>query len=169
MEKDIIRRLKQRDEEAFNYIYKKYANDIALNVFNIVHNLEDAQDITQEIFLELFDKLNTFDETKSSFSTWFHCVAKNYALSYRRDNKVSEYYYAETIAQNYNKNDYTKELVFDDLEYVLTKKEFEVMVGKFVDGLTEKEIANKLGITKRMVKRYAHKSYDKIKVYLKGK
>ena len=84
---DYIRRVKAGDFKAFSYIVSDYQQMVFTIVFRIVNNREDAEDITQEIFIKVFKSLNSFKE-ESEFSTWLYRIAYNTTLSEVRKRKI---------------------------------------------------------------------------------
>ncbi len=69
-------------KELFECHHKKVFN-ISLN---IVHSIEDAEDITQEVFIEVYHSISTFKE-QSSVSTWLYRIAVNKSLDFLRSKK----------------------------------------------------------------------------------
>jgi RNA polymerase sigma-70 factor (ECF subfamily) len=82
-----VRRIKAGDSGAFKYIVYKYQKTVLTIVMKIVENKEDAEDITQEIFIKVFKSLEYFRE-KSAFSTWLYRIAYNTTLSELRKRKL---------------------------------------------------------------------------------
>ncbi len=79
----LIKRIKHGDMEAFSQlvaIYEKKAFNFA---YRMLHDYGEAEDATQEAFLKVFDKIDTFNG-KSSFSTWFFTVLNNLCLDMLR-------------------------------------------------------------------------------------
>ncbi len=82
-----IRRVKAGDVQAFSYIVSHYQRMILTTVLKIVDNREDAEDITQEVFIKVFKSLSQFKE-ESEFSTWLYRIAYNTTLSELRRKKI---------------------------------------------------------------------------------
>lgn len=78
-QKDLIRRAQGGDQQAFAEIYRLYRRRVFSLCLRMVHKPEDAEDLTQEAFLQLFRKLHTF-RGDSAFSTWLHRVVVNVVL-----------------------------------------------------------------------------------------
>ncbi|MBF0486184.1 MAG: RNA polymerase sigma factor [Candidatus Omnitrophica bacterium] len=73
----------QGNAEAFEAVYKA-ASGLVYNVaLRIVNNREDAQEVTQEVFLIVYDKLKTF-RFESSFKTWVYRITANYAINWAK-------------------------------------------------------------------------------------
>lgn len=81
----IDRFLRSDDEEVFEILVRRYQE----KVFRLAASIlgrgaeSDAEDVTQEVFVVVFQKLRTF-RRESAFSTWLYRVARNQILDYRR-------------------------------------------------------------------------------------
>ena len=84
---DYVQRVKAGDFKAFSHIVSDYQQMVFTIVFRIVNNREDAEDITQEIFIKVFKSLDSFKE-ESEFSTWLYRIAYNTTLSEIRKRKI---------------------------------------------------------------------------------
>ena len=82
-----IQKVKAGDFHAFSAIVSKYQNMVFTIVLKMVENREDAEDITQEIFIKVFKSIQQFRED-SEFSTWLYRIAYNATLSELRKRKL---------------------------------------------------------------------------------
>lgn len=71
------------DMEAFERIYRRYHARIYGLCLRMIKNASQAEDLVQEVFIQLFRKLHTF-RGESSFSTWLHRLTVNQVLMYFR-------------------------------------------------------------------------------------
>jgi len=78
-ETDIVRKAKKGDKEAFSELVTIYSERIYNLALRILRNREDAEDVLQETFLTVLQKLNTFDG-RSNFFTWIYRIATNASL-----------------------------------------------------------------------------------------
>lgn len=69
--------------EAFEKIYRRHHKRVFSLCFRMVRNASEAEDLTQEVFLQLFRKIHTF-RGESSFTTWLHRLAVNQVLMHFR-------------------------------------------------------------------------------------
>jgi RNA polymerase sigma-70 factor (ECF subfamily) len=88
-EAEAIRLAQQGDPAAFERIYQLHSRRIYSLCLRMVSNTAEAEDLTQEAFLQLFRKIATF-RGESAFSTWLHRLAVNVVLMRLRKKKVSE-------------------------------------------------------------------------------
>ena len=71
------------DVEAFEKIYRRHHQRVYLLCLRMVRNVPQAEDLTQEVFIQLFRKIHTF-RNDSLFSTWLHRLTVNHVLMYFR-------------------------------------------------------------------------------------
>jgi len=88
-ELESIRRAQQGDADAFESLYNSHRKRVYSLCFRMVRDTSDAEDLTQQTFLSVFRKINTF-RGDSSFSTWLHRVAVNTVLQHLRKKKLVE-------------------------------------------------------------------------------
>jgi RNA polymerase sigma-70 factor (ECF subfamily) len=82
-----VQKAKSGDIRAFAGIVEKYQAMVMTIVLKIVENREDAEDITQEVFIKVFKSLENFKE-ESEFSTWLYRIAYNTTISELRKKKM---------------------------------------------------------------------------------
>jgi RNA polymerase sigma-70 factor (ECF subfamily) len=82
-----VQRVKSGDHQAFTAIVSKYGKMVFTVVRKIVENREEAEDITQEVFIKIFKSLERFRE-ESEFSTWIYRIAYNTTISELRKRKL---------------------------------------------------------------------------------
>ena len=75
----VIRRAQSGDSAAFEIIYKLFAARVYALCLRMLRDPAEAEDLTQEAFMQLFRKLNTF-RSESAFSTWLHRLTFNLVL-----------------------------------------------------------------------------------------
>jgi RNA polymerase sigma-70 factor (ECF subfamily) len=86
---DAIQRAREGDGEAFEYLYNSRRKHVYGVCLRILRNSADAEDLTQQTFLQVFRKLGTF-RGESGFSTWLHRVTINVVLMHLRRKKPTE-------------------------------------------------------------------------------
>jgi RNA polymerase sigma-70 factor (ECF subfamily) len=86
-EAEAIRRAQQGDAAAFERIYRLHSRRVYALCLRMVGNTAEAEDLTQEAFLQLFRKIGTF-RGESAFSTWLHRLAVNVVLMRLRKRTV---------------------------------------------------------------------------------
>lgn len=82
----IVERVLKGDTQSYSVLVDRYQDRIYSAVVNYVANREDAIDITQEVFVKAYSKLNTFN-AGSAFYTWIYRIAVNAAIDFIRKRK----------------------------------------------------------------------------------
>ena len=85
----VIERAKDGDAAAFETLYNAHCKHVFSVCMRMLKNIEEAEDLTQQVFLRLFRKIGTF-RGDSSFSTWLHRVAVNAVLMHLRRKKRTD-------------------------------------------------------------------------------
>jgi RNA polymerase sigma-70 factor (ECF subfamily) len=80
---ELVRRIKRGEDQAFREMVDRYHARVYSLSYGVLRNAEDAEEATQDTFLTLYRKIDTFDESKKFFS-WFYRVALNAAYSRAR-------------------------------------------------------------------------------------
>ena len=83
---ELISRAQKGEESAFEALFHAYKKRIYLLCLRMIGNAAEAEELTQEAFLQLFRKIHTF-RGESAFSTWLHRVAMNISLMRLRKRK----------------------------------------------------------------------------------
>ena len=85
-ETELIERLKQGDESAFKAIVEQWQDMVYNTILGIVQNETEAEDLAQDVFIKVFEKIGTF-KGDSKFSTWLYRIATTTALDHLRSRK----------------------------------------------------------------------------------
>jgi len=82
-ETQLVARAQQGEEEAFAALFEMHKRRVYSLCLRMTGNTAEAEDLTQEAFLQLFRKISTF-RGESAFSTWLHRLAVNVVLMHLR-------------------------------------------------------------------------------------
>ena len=85
---EAIKRAKENDQKAFNYLLDIYWDDVYGFQLKRTHNENDAEDITIQTFSKAFDKIETYKES-FTFKTWLITISKNIHIDLLRKEKNS--------------------------------------------------------------------------------
>ena len=147
-------------------IYLKYHEKVFGYILSKINNVQDAEDLSSEVFLKVYAKLDTFDENKASLSTWIYTVTKNTLTDYYRTRKVffemPEDAEDETSVADEICNAEALEKLADALE-TLEKRERELIILHYYSGKTLKEIAERLDISYSYVKILQNKALEHLR------
>ncbi len=154
--------VKTKSSELFSVVYDRYSEKVYHKCISFVKNKEEAQDLTHDIFVKLFVKINSFNQ-KSKFSTWLYAFTYNHCVNYvqrdlnkRRDKFIS------------NKDENSLEEVYPDIAdeeiYTMDTDRFmkslaliepddkSILFMKYQDDMSIEDIQNALVLGKSAVK-----------------
>jgi RNA polymerase sigma-70 factor, ECF subfamily len=78
--------ISNNNQKAFEVLANRYQSLISRTCLGFVHSMYDAEDITQEVLIELFESLSSF-RNESKISTWLYRISVNKSLNYIRKQK----------------------------------------------------------------------------------
>ncbi|MFA8343092.1 MAG: RNA polymerase sigma factor [Rhodothermaceae bacterium] len=174
---EIIKAFIQGDESAFNKIVRKYQQQIYWQVRRMLGSHLDADEVTQEVLIVLYKKLNTF-KFNSALSTWIYKITSTRTLNYIRKQKLRQFIGIEdeNVAQISNGNDIVKSAEdkekLEILENVLQKlpvKQREVFIYRKFDSLTYEEISEITGKSVGGLKASYFNAIKKVSELMDGK
>ncbi|MFW5806022.1 MAG: RNA polymerase sigma factor [Bacteroidales bacterium] len=87
-EDQLVKKIKHKDREAFRMLVEQYQVRIRNTCFGFVRNKEDAEDVAQEVFIEVYRSIHKFRED-AKLSTWIYRIAVNKSLNFIRSKKRS--------------------------------------------------------------------------------
>ena len=83
---ELIQGLRNGDEAAFKYLVDTYKDRVFNTAIGIVQNAEDAEDVAQEVFIQVFRSIQNF-KAESKLSTWIYRITTTRALDLLRSRK----------------------------------------------------------------------------------
>ncbi|MBA2248825.1 MAG: RNA polymerase sigma factor [Chitinophagaceae bacterium] len=108
---ELIEQLKLKDERAFKTIVDSWQDMVYNTVIGIVQSAEDAEDVTQEVFIQVYESIQSF-KGDSKFSTWVYRIAVTKSLDHlRRKKRKKRFAFVQSL---FGKND---ELVNDPPDF----------------------------------------------------
>jgi len=80
----LVRRLKAHEPKAMNDLYDRYGRVAYSLIYRIVRNSSTAEDLVQETFLRVWNRVQSFDAERGALGAWVLTVARNRAIDYLR-------------------------------------------------------------------------------------
>lgn len=90
MEQDphVVTRCLAGDDSAWEELLRSHSRKVYNLCYRFTGRTSEAEDLTQEVFIKIFQTLRTYDAAQGSFPTWLHRVARNHLVDhYRRTHK----------------------------------------------------------------------------------
>jgi RNA polymerase sigma-70 factor (ECF subfamily) len=149
-EATLVRMAQQGDREMFASLYEAYNSRIYRYVYFRVSDEGLVEDITSDIFLKVWKNLNTYQGGQSAFMTWIYRIAHNTVIDYYRtrkavvsmeDVKEVKLCYYDDVEEKLDNQFQSQQLCTAIAS--LTKEQQQVLLLKFVAGMSTAEIAQK--------------------------
>jgi RNA polymerase sigma-70 factor (ECF subfamily) len=86
---ELIRRSQAGDNEAFEALFHKYKNLVYKTAYLMLGSAGEAEDLLQEVFLEVYRSLHSYQPAKAAFTTWLYRVTVNDCLNHKRSRRWS--------------------------------------------------------------------------------
>ncbi len=148
-------------------IMKQYGGMLFNHIRRMLGNEEDAKDVLQEVFVNVFKKIDGFRE-ESSLKTWLFRIASNKTIDFiRREKRFKAEELPETLKSGTNPLKFTEKSLKKDLVYKalmeLKEEEREIVIMKEIDGFTFREIAEIKNMPENTVKTKLYTSLKKLR------
>ena len=153
-------------QEAKTEIYEQYRDKVFGYLYNKTSSYQDAEDLCADVFLKVYGKLDTFDDTKASVSTWIYHITRNTLFDHFRKNRV-----AEELDENIpEEGDFSEDIcrkealeaLADALEQ-LPERQRNIVLLHYYRGLQLKDIAAQMDLSYSYVKLLHNQAIGKLK------
>ena len=162
--------VKTNDTLLFETLYDRYAVLVYNKCFGFAKNEDEAKDLTQDVFLKLFVKLASF-KGHSKFSTWLYAFTYNHCVNYVTRNTAKKFEkqsvdYKDIENLSYEEDDTSfLDMKVEKLKAALeliSPEEKMILLLKYQDFLSIKDIESVLGIGESAVKMRIKRAKDKL-------
>jgi len=159
------------DKLLFENIYEEYRIKVLSYIRSKITNYQEAEDLCEDVFIKVYNKLDTYNESKSSISTWIYNICKNTVIDYFRSHKT-EYELLDNYDYLEEEND--EEFSEDDLQYLekalkkLPEELKDLIVLHYYNDLNLKEVASRMNLSYGVAKLRHKKALDLLHEELKN-
>lgn len=101
-EQQLVSQLVQQNGQAFSYLYDNYSPALFGVINQIISNREAAADVLQDVFVNIWRKINLYDETKGRLFTWMLNIARNAAIDRLRSRSYQDSLKNQPLTENVN-------------------------------------------------------------------
>lgn len=166
--------LKERDNQSFKYLYNNYSGALYSIILQIITDQELASDVLQEVFINIWRKIETYDQSKGRLFTWMLNIARNAAIdslrskAYQNSKKNQEF--PEVIGMHSHNQMTQLNIDSIGLKKILEnlKSEHRVLIElAYFKGYTHEEIAAMEDIPLGTVKTRIRTALTQLREYLK--
>jgi RNA polymerase sigma-70 factor, ECF subfamily len=178
VELDLLARITKRERAAFEQLYTRYSNILYATAMKFLKEDADAQDVVQDVFIQIWDKAKLYDPAKGKPLTWALTMTRNRSIdrirAIQRRSRLRDDFEKETVADEsagirealsgVDASERTQ--ILRDAVGRLSPEQRKVIDLAFFGGLTQSEIADRLGEPLGTVKARARRGLMKLKELL---
>jgi RNA polymerase sigma-70 factor, ECF subfamily len=170
---ELVEAFRKGDHASFVELVDRYTQKAHNLALRITRNQEDAEEILQDVFVTVFNKIDKF-EGKSAFSSWLYRITVNTSFMKLRKRKQTPAISLEDINPGVRENWVSKSVDSSDTNYISSRHELRealekaisrlpgeyriIFVLRDVDGLSNQEVGDILNLTVPAVKSRLHRS-----------
>lgn len=174
-DKELIESLKNGNQRAFRILLERYQEMVITTCHHFLRNHDDAHDIAQEVFVEVFQSVEKFRQD-AAISTWLYRISVNKSLNHLRKNKrrqlfssLEKLFTGETFSKNLSEPDFTKpeekefeyqaraKILHKAIDALPTSQKTAFTLHKF-NNLSYKEIADVMDVSLSAVESLIHRA-----------
>lgn len=158
-------RAAQADRAAFGPLYRRYLDRVYGYCFYLLGDHHDAEDVTERTFMAALDAIGRFRDTGSTFRAWLFTIAHHQLANALRARRRQRSTPLDAVPEPATSTDPAAELTraedarrVRDALSTLSEERRQVLVLRFVDGLTAREIGEVLGRSEGAVRVLQHRA-----------
>ncbi|MCE2399469.1 RNA polymerase sigma factor [Candidatus Poribacteria bacterium] len=174
----LIQRILTGDEDAFACLIGKYQKQVHAHAWRKTGDFHIAEDVTQETFLQVYQKLETLEDP-TQFSRWLHAIVNNLCNAWFRKNRIKTESLEETDISEIEIEAYSRYVAAEhaqinaDAQRDLVKKllaklkesDREVITLHYFEEMTSSEIGTYLGVSENTAKSRIRRARQRLKKY----
>mgnify|MGYP001548144263 CR=1 FL=1 len=178
IELDLLARVAKRERAAFEQLYDRYSNILYATAMKFLKEDADAQDVVQDVFIQIWDKAKLYDPAKGKPLTWALTLTRNRSIdrirAIQRRTRLRDDFEKETVVDESEGvrealsgvDASEKSQILRDAVGRLSPEQRNVIELAFFSGFTQSEIADRLGEPLGTIKARARRGLMKLKEIL---
>ena len=159
--------LRKGSKEAFQELVEQYKDKVVRTCYSFINNLDDAEDVAQEVFIEIYKSILKF-RNESDINTWIYRISVNKSLDFvrkrKRKKRIANLRELFTIKNKYQANPHQKleenehkEILYDQIHLLAENQKIALILSQY-DRLSNKKIAEVLGTSESAVESLLHRA-----------
>ncbi len=162
-ERQLAERAAQHDREAFGQLYDLYIDKIYKYIFYKCRNVEEAEDLTAQVFTKAWEAIDRYRWEGYPFSTWLYRIAHNQMIDYYRTHRtilpldIARARASDTDPVQEVEHTLTANEIRDALQH-LTRDQQRVIILRFLEGYEISEISSIMGKDPAAIRALQHRA-----------
>ena len=159
---ELVRRIANQEADALRDLYDRFSGVLLALIQRIVGNAGDAEEVLQEVFIQVWKQADRYDRSRSSVSNWLSLITRSRAIDRLRKLKVKERTVTAAFAEETNRDESpvgARNVLFVERRQrirealgELPQEQRQVIELAFFNSMTQSEIAEGTGIPLGTVK-----------------
>lgn len=166
----------KQDANAFGVLYERYVERIYAYIYNRVHNVQEAEDLTARTFYRALAKLDTYEDRGLPFSAWLYRIAHNLVANYHRDHSRRQFVPLDLISLPGRRQSEPEEVIDRQEEHEtlweaierLPAERRDLLIYKFGNRLSNLEIGELMDKSEGAIKSLYFRTLAALRKDLKG-
>ena len=141
-------------------LYRDYKEKVTAYVRGRIESEYDVEDIVSTVFLKVYQKIDSFDESKASLSTWIYTITRNTVIDYFRTIKIHIEFLDEIAADMLPDDSLVDNGLLEDLAdalETLSERERDLIILHYYKGYTLKRIDEMMDMSYYKCETHTHK------------
>jgi RNA polymerase sigma-70 factor (ECF subfamily) len=171
---EVMSRLQKHDSDALNCLFDRYSRLVLRIAFRILHDYGEAEEVVQEVFFQVFQKVSLFDSTKGTAKAWIVQIGFHRALD-RKSYLDRRGFYFRTDIGGLNDSLPGETDPYRELETKLNRVQLEKAVEElpemqrrtlelfYFEGFEVREIGDKLHESLGNVRHYLYRGLERLR------
>lgn len=152
-------------------MYRYYADTLYGIIFRILQRKNESEEVLQNVFIKIWNNIDTYDSSKATLFTWMAQIARNAAIDVKRLKSFEINQKTESISERQEEVPEKVNIKGIDLENLTNKipDKYKIILDKmFLQGYTQQEVSDELQIPLGTVKTRMRDGVSHLRELLKG-
>ena len=143
----IVKRLKERDEKALEYLYEHYSAALYGVILRTLGNEQASEEVLQDVFIKIWEQIESYEPKKGKLFTWMYRIARNNAIDVRRSKEfkfsgksIALDSFVDNLGKPTGNDEHGLKEIVDQLDTTCTK----LIKMNFFMGFSHKDISEQL-------------------------
>jgi RNA polymerase sigma-70 factor (ECF subfamily) len=173
-DKELIIQYLAGDKRALERLIMRYQRQVYGFIYRMLNDMDDAKDVTQEVFVRMFNGLQSF-RMEASFKTWLYQIATNTSLNSLKKTQREKVRLDELVEDDHKPGISTEVMEKEQREYLrasldeLPERQKLALILRLYNGFSYAETAAAMGCSEGAVKAHYHNAVSRLREILKEK
>lgn len=161
----------QKDKSALSYLYDNYSAALYGVVYRVLQKEDVAEEVLQDVFLKIWNKIDSYDAEKGKLFTWMLNIARNQAIDKTRSKEISKASKTrgiDNLVSRIDNTDYVEQKIdsigLEDVLKKLSEDQRFVVEYLYFKGYSQSELAKEFNIPLGTVKTRLRSAMQQLRV-----